>query len=251
MNKIKTMIIDDEPGCIETLSLLLQGSDTNVELLDTATSIATGLPLIEKHGKNLDLLFLDIQMPGGDGFTLLQKLPKIDFKVIFTTAHDAYAIRAIKYSALDYLLKPITRSELISALEKYRSAIPGRETRQMDLLKQQTVHNGGFEKLAISTLNDIVLVNLNRIIYLEGFNNYTTFHLDEGQRIVSSKNIGYYEDLLGTSGFFRIHNSYIINLKKMIRYIRGGTGMAEMEGGIKLTVSARRKDPFIKQLSLI
>jgi two-component system, LytTR family, response regulator len=251
MSSIKTIIIDDEPGCIETLSLLLKGSDPDVELLGTATSIASGLPLIAKHEGELDLLFIDIQMPGGDGFTLLQKIPNITFKVIFTTAHDSYAIRAIKYSALDYLLKPITQSELIQALEKFRSMTPGYELGRMDMLRLQLTHKGTFEKLAVSTLNDIVMIQLDKIIYLEGYNNYTTFHLDDGQRIVSSKNIGYYEDLLNGNSFFRIHNSYIINLKRMSRYIRGGSGTAEMEGGIKLTVSARRKDNFIKQLSLI
>jgi len=196
-------------------------------------------------------LLLDIQMPGGDGFTLLQLLPEIRFKVIFTTAYDTYAIKAIKFSALDYLLKPIDNRELGDALKKLRQSKSGYEVQQMDVFRQQLQHKGSFEKLAVSTLNDIVMVDLDKVIYLESDNNYTTLHLDTQQAVISSKNIGYYEDLLTPGKFFRIHNSYLINLKKVSRYIKGGAGQVVLDNGAKLLVSVRRRDEFVRRLSVI
>ncbi|MES2689311.1 MAG: LytTR family DNA-binding domain-containing protein [Bacteroidota bacterium] len=251
MKPIHAIIVDDEAGCIETLRLLLENYHPDVNIIGTATSMAAGLLLIGKHKDTLGLLFLDIQMPGGDGFTLLQRLPEISFKVIFTTAYDIYAIRAIKFSALDYLLKPIDNTELHHALDKLRKAAPDHEIKRMDTFRQQLQHKGTYEKLAVSTLNDIVMVEINKVIYLESDNNYTTLHLDHQQSIVSSKNIGYYEDLLHESRFFRIHNSYIINLKKMNRYLKGGTGQVEMDNGTRLLVSTRRREEFVKYLSII
>lgn len=251
MKQVHAIIIDDEAGCIETLSLLLQHYYPDVKIVGSAASMTTGIALIEKFKDTLDLLFLDIQMPGGDGFTLLQLLPEINFKVIFTTAYDTYAIKAIKFSALDYLLKPIDNRELGHALTKMERSKPGYETQQMDVFRKQLQHKGSFEKLAVSTFSDIVMVDLDKVIYLESDNNYTTLHLDKQPAVISSKNIGYYEDLLTPGKFFRIHNSYLINMKKVSRYIKGGSGQVELENGKKLMVSTRRRDEFIKNLSVI
>lgn len=251
MKQINAIIIDDEAGCVETLLLLLQNYHSYVNIIGTASSVSTGVDMIKKNKDRLDLLFLDIQMPGGDGFTLLQHIQEITFKIIFTTAYDMYAIRAIKFSALDYLLKPIDNSELEMALLRLQSELPEHEHKRMSHFREQLQHKGAFERMAVSTMSDIVMIELNKMIYLESNNNYTTLHIEGGRPLVSSKNMGYYEDLLSTSYFFRIHNSYLINIKKMTRYIKGGAGQVEMDNGIKLPVSTRRKEDFLKYLASV
>jgi two-component system, LytTR family, response regulator len=251
MKQINAIIIDDEAGCVETLLLLLQNYHPYVNIIGTANSINEGLNIIRKNKDKLDLLFLDIQMPGGDGFTLLQHIQEISFKIIFTTAYDMYAIRAIKFSALDYLLKPIDNSELEMALVRLQSEGPEHQNKRMSHFREQFQYKGTFDRMAVSTMNDIVMIELNKIIYLESNNNYTTLHIEGDRLLVSSKNVGYYEDLLSMSCFFRIHNSYLINIKRMTRYIKGGAGQVEMDSGIKLPVSTRRKEDFLKRLASV
>jgi two-component system, LytTR family, response regulator len=251
MTKINIVIVDDEPKSIETLTILLNNYHNDVNIIDTANSMTEGISMIEKRKHEIDILFLDIQMPDGDGFSLLQQLPKIDFKIIFTTAYDQYAIKAIKLSALDYLLKPIDNAELKEALQKYKELKKDDQYLSSlsyfkDALRQKTV----FEKLAVTTLNEIKFIELSKIRFLQSDNNYTTIHLDNNQQLVSSKNIGYYEELLESTNFFRIHNSYLVNLKKIERFIKGKAGAVEIEGGITLDVSVRRKDSLFERLNL-
>ncbi len=251
MTKLNVVIIDDEIKSIETLSLLLTNYHHDVNILATANSISTGLSTIEKHNKDIDILFLDIQMPDGDGFTLLQHLPEIKFKIIFTTAFDQHALKAIKFSALDYLLKPIDNKELEASLEKFRRLKNDKQhissiSNLKDALQQKTV----FEKLAVTNLNEINFIELSKIRFLQSDNNYTTIHLDNNQQLVSSKNIGYYEELLEGNDFFRIHNSYLVNLKKIERFIKGKSGSVVIEGGITLDVSMRRKENLFERMNL-
>lgn len=251
MTKINVAIIDDESKSIETLAILLENYHANIHIVGSATSMSSGLTLIEKHKHEIDILFLDIQMPGGDGFTLLQSLFDIRFKIIFTTAYDQYAIKAIRFSALDYLLKPIDNNELSDALKKYRQMKPESNSEGDPLsvfrnaLHQKTV----FEKLAIPTASEILFIQLSKILYFESDNNYTTLHLENNQKLLSSRNIGYYEELLEPGNFFRIHNSYLVNLEKIERFIKGKPGAVEIQGGIRLDVSVRRKESLFERLS--
>lgn len=251
MKKINVIIIDDEPKCVELLYLMLENFHSDIHVLGTANSMEKGLLLIEKHKAALQILFLDIQMPGGDGFTLLQNISNITFKVIFTTAYDKFAIKAIKFSALDYLLKPIDLKELEIALEKFRTPeknIAGQNS--LDAFKTGLQQKTMFKKLAIATLSEIKFINLEKITYLESDNNYTTVYIENKQRLVSSKNIGYYEELLEGNDFFRINNSYLVNLKKIERFIKGKTGSVELEDGKILQVSASKKEQLLKLLGL-
>lgn len=251
MKKINVIIIDDEPKCVELLSHILQNYHKDICVLATADSMKTGLALIEKHRPHLHILFLDIQMSGGDGFTLLENIPKINFKVIFTTAYDHFAIRAIKFSALDYLLKPIDNKELSDALEKFRVNKNSDEAEAINNFKTTLQQRKVFEKLAIATLTDIKFINLDKITYLESDNNYSTIYMENKQRLVSSKNIGYYEDLLEINNFFRINNSHLVNLKKIERFLKSKTGSVELEDGKILQVSAGKKEKLIKLLGLV
>lgn len=251
MNKIKVIIIDDESKSIQTLAILLEHYYEDIEILATAHSMKSGLKVIEQYKDRIDILFVDIQMPEGDGFHLLQQVPAINFQIIFTTAYDHYAIKAIKFSALDYLLKPIDNTELGNALSKYR-AIKNKEGMPASIVhfKQALQHKKMFEKLAISTLNEIIFIKLEDILYMKSSNNYTTLFFETKQEMISSRNIGYYEELLEEHHFYRVHNSYLVNLKKVERFIKCKNGLIEIEGGKTIEVSARRKETLLEKLNL-
>lgn len=251
MNKIKVIIIDDESKSIQTLSILLENYYDDIEILSTAHSMKSGLKVIEQHKGQIDILFVDIQMPEGDGFDLLQQIPDINFRIVFTTAYDHYAIKAIKFSALDYLLKPIDNTELGSALNKYR-AIKSKEEIPASIhnFKQALQQKKMFEKLAVSTLNEIIFIKLEDILYMKSSNNYTTLFFETRQEMISSRNIGYYEELLEEHHFYRVHNSYLVNLKKVERFIKCKNGLIEIEGGKTIEVSTRRKETLLEKLNL-
>jgi two-component system LytT family response regulator len=251
MNKIKVIIIDDESKSIQTLAILLEHYYEDIEILATAHSMKSGLKVIEQYKDQVDILFVDIQMPEGDGFHLLQRVPAINFQIIFTTAYDHYAIKAIKFSALDYLLKPIDNTELGSALTKYR-AIKNKERMPASIVnfKEALQEKRMFEKLAVSTLSDIIFIKLEDILYMKSSNNYTTLFFETRQEMISSRNIGYYEELLEEHHFYRVHNSYLVNLKKVERFIKCKNGLIEIEGGKTIEVSARRKETLLEKLNL-
>jgi two-component system LytT family response regulator len=245
------IIIDDESKSIQTLAILLEHYYEDIEVLATAQSMKSGLKVIEQYKDQIDILFVDIQMPEGDGFHLLQQVPAINFQVIFTTAYDHYAIKAIKFSALDYLLKPIDNTELGNALNKYR-AIKNKEEMPASIInfKQALQQKKMFEKLAVSTLNEIIFIKLEDILYMKSSNNYTTLFFETRQQMISSRNIGYYEELLEEHHFYRVHNSYLVNLKKVERFIKSKNGLIEIEGGKTIEVSARRKETLLEKLNL-
>ncbi len=250
MNKINVVIIDDEPKSISTLKILFHKYCEDVNILQTADSISNGIKVIETFENEIDILFLDIHLSDGDGFSLLEKLGKINFKIIFTTAYNQYALKAIKFSALDYLLKPIDTSELIESIEKYKNAgFNKNHNIEIESFKHALKHKSLFDKLAVPTMKEIVFIDLSKIQYLQSDNNYTTIVLDDKQEFISSKNIGYYEEILVSNNFYRIHNSYLVNLLKVVRYLRGKNGMIELDGGATLEVSARRKEELFKILN--
>lgn len=248
---MKCIIVDDEKNCIVALRELLHKYHPDVNIAAEFTSADEAYAFLSQPDNNSGLVFMDIQMPGCDGFSLLKKFEQINFNVIFTTAYDHYAIKAIKFSALDYLLKPIDPEELDAALQKYGTVLQTRKSALYMNDLNTRIHSGKFfDKLAVPSLSEIIFIPVEKIIYLESDNNYTLIHCVNGEQIVSSKNIGYYEELLNDLNFFRIHNSYIISLKKINRYIRGKTAMVELENGVTLQISTRRKEEFLEFLNL-
>lgn len=251
MRKIHVMIVDDEPNCIETLKILLEEHNEDVEVISTAGNVKDALIGIQSLTQKLDILFLDVQMPGGDGFSLLQQLTTIDFKVIFTTAYSHYAIKAIKFSAIDYLLKPIDNEELNLAIGNYRLLDSPTNVLMLEEVKRLiNQQNKPIEKVAVTTHSDVQFIPIDQIYYLKSDNNYTSFFTTLTPVLISSKNIGYYEDLLEQHLFFRIHNSILVNLNKVSKYHRGKPGYLELENGTTLEVSVRRKDELLKKLRL-
>lgn len=242
----KAIIIDDEVHCLETLSLLLNEFCPEVQLIEQCSSAKKGLEAIEECKP--DLVFLDIEMPFMNGFELLEQLSTISFAIIFTTSYDQYAIKAIRYSALDYLLKPVDPKELISAVKKVRekSPLPMAEQFQM-LLQQINGKNSGFNKIAVPTAEGFELIPAEQVLYCEANDNYTHFLLKNKNKIIACRTLKDIEEQLIDFPFFvRVHNSYLVNLNEVTKYVRGEGGYLIMSDNSSVNVSRSRKEALLK-----
>ncbi len=243
---IKAILIDDEMHCLKTLGMLLKEYCVNVQVLEKCNDAATGLKAIELHKP--DLVFLDIEMPRMNGFEMLQRLPQINFAVVFTTGYDQYAIKAIHFSALDYLLKPIEPKELIDAVKKVEEQhhLPMPEQFEM-LLKKIGGINNGFTKIAVPTAEGFELIAATDVIYFEAESNYTHIFLKNKNKIIACRTLKKIEEQIQDYNFFvRVHNSYMVNLNEVIRYVRGEGGYLVMSNNTSINVSRNRKDALLK-----
>jgi len=245
---IRTIIVDDEIDSIRVLTRLLEDYCSGVGIVGTASGVETALPLI--RSTKPDLLLLDIEMAHGNAFDLLNQLLPFSFKVIFVTAFDDYAIRAFKYSAVDYLLKPVDLDDLRDAINRVES-IPNQDTvlQQMQTLLENvgTAHIPQ-KKMAIPTITGLTFISLQDIVRFEARGSYTCIYLDGEEPVIATRTISEYEDLLPSSVFFRIHNSHIINLTRIAKYHKGRGGTVEMEDGTMIEVASRRRDEFLRQM---
>jgi two-component system LytT family response regulator len=244
---IRSVIIDDELKSRESLKILLTDFCEDVEVAATCQNVAEGIEAI--HQYKPDVVFLDIQMQRETGFDLLSKVKPVDFEVIFTTAHSEYAIKAFKFSAIDYLLKPIDIEELKKALfkveRKMNGSISDRLEQLIHNLKPSTNQNF---KLALPTSDGLIFVKIEDIIYCEASSNYTMIFTNDGKKHVISRTLKEYEDLLAEHNFFRIHNSHLINLGLIKKYVRGDGGYVIMNNDVSLDVSKRKKEAFLSRL---
>jgi two-component system LytT family response regulator len=243
---IKAIIIDDEKHCVETLDLILKECCPQVELLHTCRSAKEGLEAINRY--NPDLIFLDIEMPSMNGFEMLEQFSEIPFAVIFTTSYDQYAIKAIRFSALDYLLKPVDEKELINAVKKVQEQrhLPVAEQFKM-LLKQVHDKNSRFNKIAVPTSEGFELIAADEVVYCEANDNYTHLFLKNKTRIIACRVLKEMEEQLTDFHFFvRVHHSYMVNLNEVMKYIRGEGGYLVMSDGSTVNVSRSRKESLLK-----
>jgi len=242
---MRAVIIDDEQRARTYLRGILEDQFKEVEIVGEANGVAAGKELVESE--NPDLIFLDVQMQDGTGFDLLAKIDRSKFYVIFVSAYDRFAITAIKFSAVDYLLKPVETVDLGLAIDKISQSKSTDEVQQkLDLLLNNI---NKIDKIALPSLNGIEFIKLENIIRCESDNNYTNFYLTSGEKIIVSKTLKEYEDMLDNKGFFRTHKSHIINLAYLKKYIKGEGGIAVMEDGSEVTVSRRRKEEFMEVLA--
>lgn len=248
---IRALLIDDEPKNNRILKLMLEEFCPQVQVEGQADNAEEGVKLIQDTEP--DLVFLDIEMPYGSGFDLLDKLKPVSFEIIFITAFNNYSLKAIKYSALDYLLKPVNIDELIAAVGKASEKVATRNTnaRIENLLYNLKRPQQGLQKIALPSKEGYVFVSITDIIRCESKGGYTTFYVKDMEKIVSSKNIKEYESLLTDDTFFRIHNSHIVNLNHVKKYHRGRGGYLEMEDGALIEVATRRKDELMARFGLL
>ena len=245
---IRAIIVDDELKSCQNLERLLLDFCDNVEVSALCQTVAAGMEAIAQHKPHL--VFLDVQMKGETGFDLLSKISPIDFEIVFITAYSEYAIKAFRFSAIDYLLKPIDLEDLKIAVEKVEHKknvdIAARIEQLMHNIKPVSTKQ---YKLAIPSSDGMVFVKIDDIIYCEASGNYTIFYIADGKKYIVSRTLKEYEDLLADSDFFRIHNSYLINLNAIKKYIRGEGGQVIMSNDTALDVSKRKKESFLKKIA--
>jgi len=245
MEKLLTLIIDDEPHCLESLKTMLLPYNKEIEILGEFSDVETALEGIIKLSPQL--VFLDVELKNDTCFSLLQQLENIDFDIIFITAYESYALRALKLSAVDYILKPIDELELAQAIKKLKSKKNGKLTDSYyKVLLQNIASKGQDITLPINSLSEIELIKISDIVKIEADEAYSDITLKNSRKITTSKNIGYYEDRLKHFQFFRIHKSHIINLKHLVKYYRGKGGWVLMTDKSHLDVAERRKTEFLR-----
>ena len=248
---MKIIIIDDEARARKSIADMLKFCPQNISLIAEAENVEKGIKAISKH--NPDIVLLDINMPDGSGFDLLKKLNKLNFKIIFITAYEEYAIQAFEFSAIDYILKPVDPEKLFDAINKAHKLVE-QENLSLKLnalfanLENSASKN---KKLVLKTTESIYIVNTNDIIRCESDAGYTNFYLLNGKKILVSRNLKEFEDMLEDFGFYRIHQSNLINLKYIDHYSKIDGGMVIMKDNSSLPVSRRKKESFLKLLDMI
>jgi len=244
---LNCIIVDDELKSRESLKILIEDFCEGVTVKALSQNVSEAIEAIEVHKP--DVVFLDIQLQRETGFDLLTQLKNVDFEVIFTTAFSEYAIKAFKYSAIDYLLKPIDIEELKLALAKVEKrkghAIGDRLQQLLQNLRAGTSDN---YKLALPTADGLVFVKVSEILYCEASSNYTEIVLTDSRKYIVSRTLKEYEDMLTEQNFYRIHHSYLINLNEIKKYVRGEGGYVIMNNDKSLDVSKRKKEGFLSRI---
>lgn len=244
---IKAIIIDDEQHCIGRLTKLL-GSLKNIDLLGSYSSVGTGILGIRELRP--DLVFLDVQIHEKTGFDLLREIGTVNFEVIFVTAFDTYAVQAFKFSAVDYLLKPIDKDDLKIALEKVDEKLKGKDfERKMENLLSNIHKKDIHKKISIPTFDGLEFIQVSDIVRCQADVNYTHVYLKNRTKITVSKTLKSFENLLSECNFFRVHNSHLINLDHIQKFTKGKGGYITMIDNAHIEVSSRRKDEFLKAIT--
>jgi two-component system LytT family response regulator len=244
---LTALIIDDEDKGRVVLKQKLTDHCPNVKVVGEADGGSNGKTMIESFRP--DVVFLDIEMPGINGFDMLNNLSEKNFHLIFTTAYNQYAIKAIKFAAFDYLLKPIDIEELKATIGRLANLKKPDVSGQLEVLtlnSQKSTKN--FKKIAIPTLEGISFFDLNELIHLDADSNYTLLHFTNDRKILASKTLKEFEDQLGEDQFIRLHNSHIVNIGYISRYIKGEGGQVVLANGKVIDVSRRKKADLMKML---
>jgi len=241
---IKVVLVDDDKTSILTLKTLLQNNYPNIDITGVAYSVNEAIPLIDKIKP--ELVFLDINLPDGEGFEVIGQVTFKNFRVIFITAFDRYAVRAFEFSALHYLVKPITLEMLETAINRFRDLKVEEIDNRINVLRDNLKAKN--EKIIIPSTDGLNIVKLADIIRLEASDVYTLFYLINGQRFVASKPLNNYEKILEDLPFSRIHSKHLINLMYVKRYMKGKGGSVILEDNTEVEVSVRKKADFIEKL---
>jgi len=243
---LKAIIVDDEPYCCEALATLLEDCP-NVEIAAVCHNAEEALSAIRKHSP--DLVFLDVEMPKMNGFEMMEQLPSVNFEIIFTTSYDQYALKAIRFSAIDYLLKPIDQEELLNAVQKviHRSQKP--IAQQLEILMQK-IHQPStpINKIAMPTMEGLQMIPVDSIISCESDSNYTILLLKNNKKIVVSRTLKEIEELLEEHSFIRVHRCYLANLNEVEKYVKGEGGYLVMSDRTSIDVARNKKEMLLKKL---
>lgn len=244
---MRVALIDDEDDARYTLRKFLLQEDSTFNIQE-ANSVVTGLKLIREH--NPEIVFLDVMMPDGTGFDLLKQLPSIDFKLVIVSGHNEFALQAFRFSAIDYLLKPVDSDELLSTLARIRSSTVQPWQQVMDVLKHsiQPIKEAD-RKIVLKDMNAVYVVSVSSIIRCEASDNYTTFYLTDQTPIIVSRPLKEYDELLTPLKFFRVHQSHLINLNHLQQFNKREGGSIKMKDGSEVPVSTRKREALLAELT--
>jgi len=244
--KKKLLIIDDENRTREFVKKIIDSFQLDIEVFTDGENVETGIEAINRI--NPDIVLLDIQMPDGTGFDVLNSIETKNFEVIFITAYQEYAIKAIKFSALDYILKPIDSEELHSSIITAMDALEFKREDDQYLALENNIQATNRRKLVLKTQESVFVVDLSEIVRCEADKNYTFFYLNSGKKILVSRTLKDYETMLNGYGFFRIQQSHLINLEYLDRYDKTQGGAIIMKDGVSVPLSSAKKEQFFKLL---
>lgn len=246
---LRAVLIDDEANCLKMLEWELKNSCPEIDIIRTCSSGKEGLLAIKEEKP--DVVFLDIEMPYLNGFEVLELVPEINFDVVFTTAYDKFAVRAFKSSAVDYLLKPIDGEDLRVAVDKI-VAKQEKDQAAVDinfLLQQlEDARNNRLKRIALPTFEGLTFIQTDEILYCQSDNNYCYIILRDNKKILISKTLKDVEEMIDSKAFFRVHNSYLVNLNEVANYLKADGGCLVMSNGDEVRVSRSRKDRLLEQL---
>jgi two-component system LytT family response regulator len=241
---INAIIIDDEAHCRKNLRNLLLNASHKINVQTECSSVVEAKEAIINY--NPDLIFLDVEMPGSNGFDLLNEVEEINFEIIFTSAYDKYAIQAIRSSALDFLLKPITKEDLEDALMRFKSKKNITQTqRQVEVLLQNYGQPQDLKRIVVPTNTGLEFIPVNSIIHLQASSNYTTFYLTEDKKLTIAKTLKDMEELLPERPFYRVHQSHIINTNYIKQFLKSDGGVLIMDDKSIIPISRQRKDELL------
>jgi two-component system, LytTR family, response regulator len=248
---LRAFIIEDEEKGRENLMGSLAKHCPEVEVIGYAESISQALKQFKKPSFHIDVAFLDIELSDGMVFELLEELKEIEFDIIFISAFAELAWKGFKYSAIDYIPKPIDSEALKSAVSRVQPRVKAKTRERLEVFNQTITNPNNVERISISALDSIYFVSLKEIIRLEAQDNYTHIYLSTGEKITSSKTMRVYEDMLEHRNFFRIHKTHIINVNFIRKFMKGDGGYVIMDDGIQIDVSRRRRPIFIEFLKTL
>jgi len=244
---LKAIIVDDEPHCCKTLESLLKRYCPEVSIIATCANGADALKAIQALNPNL--VFLDVEMPKMNGFEMLEQLPEINFHLIFVTSYDAYALKAIRFSAIDYLLKPVDREELQAAVQKVVKRVQTPLPEQLKIILEKIQHPASASnKIALPTMEGLQMIAVESIISCEADDNYTKLMLKNNKKIVVSCTLRVIEELLEDHSFIRVHRSFVVNLHEIEKYVKGDGGYLIMSDGSEILISRNKKEELLKKL---
>ena len=243
---LKAIIIDDEPYCCETIATLLEDNQ-EVEIVSICHNATDALIAIKKYSP--DLIFLDVEMPKMNGFEMLEQLPQVNFEIIFTTSYDQYALKAIRFSAIDYLLKPVDAEELQIAIQKVLQRTHKPIVQQLEILMQK-IHQPStpVNKIAMPTMEGLQMIPVDSIISCESDSNYTILKLKDSKKIIVSRTLKDIEELLEEHSFIRVHRCYLANLNEVEKYVKGEGGYLVMSDGSTIDVARNKKETLMRKL---
>jgi two-component system LytT family response regulator len=241
---MKAVVIDEEKDSREILANYVTKYCPDVTVCGYGESVSTGLDAIKKHQP--DIVFLDIEMPYGNGFDLLEKCSDFTFETVFVTAFDNYAIQALNQSAAYYLLKPIDIEELLKAVEKIRTERQTENYTQHAKVLLNNINGEAQQKIMLPTMEGFEIVSIHSILYCEAVDNFTRFFFENTQPLLICRTLKYFEEILRSHRFFRIHRSYVINPNYVIRYSKGKGGYVTMKNNQELEISANKKKEFLE-----